>query len=449
MRQAEIRLQTASLPHRSVLVSNVGIRQQGTPWSYDWIQNGTCTGTKGWSMEDYVVVGAGIVGLATARALLTRRPGARVVVLEKADDVATAQTGHNSGVIHAGIYYAPGSLKSKLCRAGEQATKNFCDEHGIRYESVGKLVVATDELELKRMMALAKRAAANNISLSRVSSAELQEMEPHVRGVGGLLSPRTGIVDFREVARAMADEIVRLGGRVITRSEVRSISERSGPRGIEVVVQSDSGDFRTRRLIACGGLQADRLAMMAGLNVDFRIVPFRGEYYQLHSSRGELVRRLIYPVPNPDLPFLGVHLSPMIDGRITVGPNAVLGLSREGYPRGSFKAKDVASFATFPGMWRFSRTNVRTGIAEMRNSLFKSGYVKEVQRYCPEVVLEDLRPYPAGIRAQAIFRDGSTAEDFLFRETPRQLHVCNAPSPAATSAIPIAEMIADRVVERP
>ena len=401
---------------------------------------------KGVAVEDYVVVGAGIIGLATARALLLKRPGSRVVVLEKADDVATAQTGHNSGVIHAGIYYAPGSLKARLCRAGERATKDFCDVNGIHYETVGKLVVATDDVEMERMARLAERASQNGLELERVDAGRLRELEPHVRGVGAMLSPATGIVDFREVTRAMATEIVAHGGRVVTRSQVRAITERLGPQAGEVVVESDGGDFRARRLISCGGLQADRLAAMGGLDVDFRIVPFRGEYFQLPASRSGLVKRLIYPVPDPDLPFLGVHLSPTIDGRITVGPNAVLGFAREGYPKGSIRLRDVAAFASFPGFWRFARANVRTGVAEMRDSAFRSGYLRAVRKYCPDLTLDDLRPYPAGIRAQAITRAGTAVEDFLFRGTERQLHVCNAPSPAATSAIPIGQMIATRVL---
>ena len=388
------------------------------------------------------MVGAGIVGLATARALLLRRPGSRVLVLEKADDVATAQTGHNSGVIHAGIYYAPGSLKARLCRAGERATKDFCNLNGIRYKTIGKLVVATDDVELERMARLEDRAAVNGLELERLDAVRLRELEPHVRGVGALLSPATGTVDFREVARALAGEIVARGGRVITRSPVRGITELSG----EVAVDSDSGDFQAQRLVACGGLQADRLAAMGGLEVDFRIVPFRGEYFQLPASRAGLVERLIYPVPDPELPFLGVHLSPTIDGRITVGPNAVLGLAREGYPKGSVRLRDVTAFATFPGFWRFARANIRTGVAEMRDSAFRSGYLRAVRKYCPELTLDDLRPYPAGIRAQAVTRDGTSVEDFMFRETKRQLHVCNAPSPAATSAIPIGEMIATKVL---
>lgn len=397
-------------------------------------------------MEDYVIVGAGIVGLATARTLLLRRPGSSMVVLEKADDIATAQTGHNSGVIHAGIYYAPGSLKARLCRAGERATKDFCDANGIRYETVGKLVVATGDLELELMARLRDRAAQNGHKLERLDAGQLRELEPHVRGTGALLSPATGIVDFREVARAMAKEIVALGGRVVTRCQVRAITEHRSSQGGEVAVESDGGDFHARRLIACGGLQADRLAVMGGLDVDFRIVPFRGEYFQLPSSRAGLVERLIYPVPDPGLPFLGVHLSPTTDGRITVGPNAVLGLAREGYPKGSFRLGDLAAFAAFPGFWRFARANMRTGLGEMRDSAFRSGYLRAVRKYCPALTLDDLRPYPAGIRAQAITRDGTAVEDFLFRETERQLHVCNAPSPAATSAIPIGEMIATKVL---
>lgn len=394
-------------------------------------------------MEDLVVIGAGIVGLATAREVLRRRPGAAVLVLEKADDIASAQTGHNSGVIHAGLYYAPGSLKARLCRAGLRATKEFCDEHAIPYKTLGKLVVATDEVEVGRMERLAVRGAENGIELERIDGGRLAEMEPNVRGQAALLSPATGVVDFREVARAMARDIDELGGRVVTRSQVRSIREVAGPSG-EVVVGSDTGEYRTRKLVVCAGLQADRLAAMGGLAVDFQIVPFRGEYYQLPHDRSDVVRRLIYPVPDPGLPFLGVHLSPTIDGRVTVGPNAVLGFSRERHPRGSVTARDVAEYLTFPGMWRFAKSNIRTGVDEMRSSLFPQGYLELVRKYCPGLRLEDLRPYPAGIRAQAIMRDGTSVEDFLLRSTERQLHVCNAPSPAATSAIPIAGLIADK-----
>ncbi|WP_104081437.1 L-2-hydroxyglutarate oxidase [Cryobacterium sp. Y11] len=396
-------------------------------------------------MEDLIVIGAGIVGLATAREALRRRPGISVLVLEKADDVASAQTGHNSGVIHAGLYYAPGSLKARLCRAGEKATKDFCDEHGIHYETVGKLVVATDDVEIERLKALAERAAENGIKVEHINRDRLAEMEPNVRGREALISPATGIVDFRDVAHAMARDIEQMGGRVITRSQVRSIDERSGASG-KVVVGSDTGEYQTRQLVACAGLQADRVATMGGLDIDFQIIPFRGEYYQLPHDRWGIVQRLIYPVPDPDLPFLGVHLSPTIDGRITVGPNAVLGFSRERYPRGSITGRDVARFLAFPGMWRFAMNNIQTGVEEMRSSYFPRGYLKLVRKYCPGLELADLRPYPAGIRAQAIMRDGTSVEDFLFRSTDHQLHVCNAPSPAATSAIPIGALIVDKIL---
>ena len=396
-------------------------------------------------MEDLIVIGAGIVGLATAREALRRRPGISVLVLEKADDVASAQTGHNSGVIHAGLYYAPGSLKARLCRAGEKATKDFCDEHGIRYETVGKLVVATNDVEIERMKALAERAAENGIKVEHINGDRLAEMEPNVRGLEALISPATGIVDFRDVAHAMARDIEQMGGRVITRSQVRSIDERSGASG-KVVVGSDTGEYHTRQLVACAGLQADRVATMGGLDIDFQIIPFRGEYYQLPHDRWGIVQRLIYPVPDPDLPFLGVHLSPTIDGRITVGPNAVLGFSRERYPRGSITGRDVARFLAFPGMWRFAMNNIQTGVEEMRSSYFPRGYLKLVRKYCPGLELADLRPYPAGIRAQAIMRDGTSVEDFLLRFTDHQLHVCNAPSPAATSAIPIGALIVDKIL---
>lgn len=392
-------------------------------------------------MEDVVIVGAGIVGLATARALQERRPGVGVTVLEKADDVATAQTGHNSGVIHAGLYYAPESLKARLCRAGEAATKRFCADHGIAFRTPGKLVVATNDVEVERLRALGERAASNGIRLRRIARSDLAELEPRIVGREALLSPATGIVDYRAVARALVDDITSAGGRVITRACVRSIEERPG--GVRITC--DIGEMETRSLVACAGLQADRVARLGGLDLDVRIVPFRGEYHQLPAARSGIVDHLIYPVPDPALPFLGVHLTPMIDGRVTVGPNAVLGFAREGYRKGSVSVRDALSLATFAGLWRFAPGHLRTGWDEWRNSWSKRGYLGLVQKYCPELTTADLLPYPAGIRAQALGRDGRQVEDFLLRQTARQLHVCNAPSPAATSALPIGELIADRV----
>lgn len=394
-------------------------------------------------MEDLIIVGGGIVGLATARAALRAHPGSRVTVLEKADDVATAQTGHNSGVIHAGLYYAPGSLKARLCRAGEIATKKFCDAHQIAYRAVGKLVVATNPLEVERLHALEARAAQNGIALERVGGDQLREWEPNIVGQEALFSPATGIVDFRAVSRALAREVTEAGGRVVVRAEVRAIDERPADRLVHV--ESDIGVLRTRALVACAGLQADRVARLGGMEVDFRIVPFRGEYYQLPATHDRIVERLIYPVPDPDLPFLGVHLTPMIDGRVTVGPNAVLGFAREGYPKWSVNLRDVASYTAFSGLWKFAPGYLRTGLVELRNSLLRSGYLELVRKYCPSLTTADLLPYPAGIRAQAIGRDGRSVEDFLIRRSARQLHVCNAPSPAATSALPIGEHLAAQI----
>ncbi|KAE8763075.1 L-2-hydroxyglutarate oxidase [Georgenia thermotolerans] len=391
---------------------------------------------------DYLVIGGGIVGLSTALHLLAERPGSRVAVLEKERTLAAHQTGHNSGVIHAGIYYAPGSLKATLCRAGEAATKAFCDAHGIPYRTIGKLVVATTAAEVARLHRLGERAGVNGIAVEPVDRGRLRELEPHVTGLEALLVRSTGIVDYRAVARAMAEEVRAGGGEVLTGVEVTAI--REGADAVDVATPGRG--FRARRLVACAGLQADRVLRLGGVEPDFRIVPFRGEYYELPPTRAGLVEHLIYPVPDPELPFLGVHLSPTIDGRITVGPNAVLGLAREGYPKRAVSLRDVADFARFPGMWRFARANLRTGVAEAVNSVVKAGYLAQARKYCPSLTARDLRPHVAGIRAQAIMRDGTPAEDFLLRATPRQLHVANAPSPAATSALPIGRMIAARVL---
>jgi (S)-2-hydroxyglutarate dehydrogenase len=394
-------------------------------------------------MDDLVVVGGGIVGLATARAVLERRPDARITLLEKADEVGTGQTGHNSGVIHAGIYYAPGSLKARLSREGRIATVEFCERHGIPFELVGKLVVATDERERERLDALEGRARANGIELERIGEGELREREPEVRGVSAIWSPTTGIVDYRAVARALRAELEEAGVTVRLGTRVTGIAE--DPRGV-IVRTDDGGELRAARLVACAGLQADRIARLGGLRTDVRIVPFRGEYFELAPERSGIVRHLIYPVPDPSMPFLGVHLSPTIDGRMTVGPNAVLGLAREGYPRGSVSPRDVADFALYPGFWRMAARNARPAAIELRNSALKRGYLAECRKYAPSLALDDLRTRSAGIRAQAVRRDGALVEDFLIERTARQVHVLNAPSPAATSAIPIGRELADRLL---
>ena len=367
------------------------------------------------------------------------------MLLEKEAEVAAHQTGHNSGVIHAGVYYTPGSLKARLCRAGNRLTKQYCADHSIPIEECGKVIVATTPLEVSRLAELNERCKANEIAVEPITAARLREMEPYIAGLAGLWVPSTGIVDYRRVARAMAEEIRRQGGEIRLGVSATAITENTDEVNVSL---SDGGSFSSRQLIACAGLQADRLARAAGLEVDFRIVPFRGEYFRLRSEQSDLVRRLIYPVPNPELPFLGVHLTRMIGGYITVGPNAVLGLSREGYSHFSLSLKDAAETLRYPGFWRLARKHWRSGYREIGGSLFKSRYLRECQKYCPELQLEDLQPYPAGIRAQVVLADGTLVHDFLFADTPRMVHVLNAPSPAATAAMPIAELIAERAKVR-
>lgn len=391
---------------------------------------------------DHCVVGGGIVGLATALAILRRRPGSSLLILEKEDEVARHQTGHNSGVIHAGIYYQPGSLKARLCTEGLRATKAFCDEHGIRYETCGKLIVATDAVEDARIDALYDRATANGLSLRRIGAGELKDMEPNIVGTGALLSPETAIVDYREVSRRMAALVTGAGAELLLGTRVDRVVEG----GSDVEIGSGDRSWRARKVVFCAGLQSDRLARLAGARVDYRIVPFRGEYYRLPPERNDIVSHLIYPAPDPDLPFLGIHLTRMIDGSVTVGPNAVLGLAREGYPRLSVNPRDLFDLASYGGFWKLIYANRRHALAELRDSLSRRGYLEACRKYCPGLTLDDLQPYPAGIRAQAVTRDGVAIHDFLFAGTDRTLHVCNAPSPAATSAIPIGSMITDRLL---
>jgi (S)-2-hydroxyglutarate dehydrogenase len=395
-------------------------------------------------MYDFCVIGGGIVGLATATSLLDAFPGCELVVVEKESDVGRHQTGHNSGVIHAGIYYAPGSLKARLCREGAAATKAFCTEHDIPFETCGKLLVATTPLEVQRMDDLQARAAVNGIECERLDAAELVKREPNITGLGALFVPSTGIVDYRLVCAALRQQVVDQGGAVETDAKVDLIAET----GSWVEVRAGQRSWTAHQVVACAGLQADRMARLAGIDTDFQIVPFRGEYFRLPPSKSDVVRSLIYPIPDPDLPFLGIHLTRMIDGSVTVGPNAVLGFAREGYRKGSVSGRDVATFAVFPGFWKVIRQNLRSGAREMRNSLWRKGYLEECRKYCPSLTVEDLLPYEAGIRAQAVRRDGTLEHDFLFADTARTLHVCNAPSPAATSALPIGRMIAERAAEQ-
>ncbi|MDX9663390.1 L-2-hydroxyglutarate oxidase [Pseudomonas sp. P5_152] len=392
---------------------------------------------------DYCIIGGGIVGLATAMALLERQPGASLLILEKEAVLAQHQTGHNSGVIHAGIYYAPGSLKADLCKRGAEATKAFCIEHQIKFDVCGKLLVASTPLEVSRMHALYERSKQNGLKVEQLDAAELRRREPNIVGLGGLFLDATGIVDYRQVCQAMARVIEAAGGEIRLQTSVTAISESAD----SVTVSSLDQVWQARQLVACAGLQSDRLAKLAGVKIDHQIIPFRGEYYRLPASRNEIVNHLIYPIPDPELPFLGVHLTRMIDGSVTVGPNAVLGLGRENYRKFSINWRDVAEYASFPGFWKTIWNNLGSGTTEMKNSLFKRGYLEQCRKYCPSLEVDDLLPYEAGIRAQAVMRDGTLVHDFLFAETPRMVHVCNAPSPAATSAIPIGQMIAEKILK--
>jgi len=393
---------------------------------------------------DYCIIGGGIVGLATAMALLQQRPGASLLILEKEASLGRHQTGHNSGVIHAGIYYAPGSLKAELCKRGAQATKDFCREHDIAFDVCGKLLVASNPLEMQRMQALYERSQQNGLKVERLDAAELARREPNIAGLGALFVDATGIVDYKQVCYAMAKVIEQAGGEVRLGTTVQAIREL----GEHVEIRDQNQTWHARQLVACAGLQSDRLARLAGVKIDHQIIPFRGEYYRLPASKNQIVNHLIYPIPDPELPFLGVHLTRMIDGSVTVGPNAVLGFGRENYRKFGVNWRDVAEYASFPGFWKTIWNNLGSGTTEMKNSLFKRGYLEQCRKYCPSLQVEDLLPYEAGIRAQAVMRDGTLVHDFLFAETPRMVHVCNAPSPAATSAIPIGEMIAEKILKQ-
>ena len=394
-------------------------------------------------MYDYAIIGGGIVGLSTALELQRRNPRKTIVILEKETGVARHQTGHNSGVIHAGIYYEPGSLKAKFCKQGLVETLEFCEKHDIPYEQCGKLIVATNELELERMHALYERALINELDVDLLDAEQLKEREPNVTGVGAIHLRTTSITNFLRICEKQAELFEAGGGEIRLGTEVCSMTEEDD----NVVIDTGDGILQARFLIACGGLQADRLADMLGIETDFRVIPYRGEYYELPESKNDIVRHLIYPVPDPSLPFLGVHLTRMIDGKLTVGPNAVQAWKREGYSRINVSLRDSLDMLGFPGFWKVAARFFRNGVRETWNSFWKPGYLKLVQKYCPSVELADLKPYPPGVRAQAVLRDGTLLHDFLFVGTARSLHVCNAPSPAATSAFPIAEHICNKVEE--
>jgi len=385
---------------------------------------------------DYCVIGAGIVGLSVAYKLVEKRPNASILILEKESDIGGHQTSHNSGVIHAGIYYAPQSLKARLCRQGLVETKAFCDRYELPNECCGKLIVATNKIEEERVQQLFSQANINGANVHLLGKSELRQLEPNIEGTLAILSPETGIVDYLSIAQKLR-EILATKAHMVLNETVTNIQEQQD----QVAVSTQCKTYFAKKLIACGGLQADRIALLAGLELDCKIVPFRGEYFKLPESKNNIVRHLIYPAPDPKLPFLGIHLTRMIDGGVTVGPNAVLGWSREGYKKYSVDSRDITDFLRFPGFWRLIWKNRIHAATEIKNSILKSAYLKECQKYCPSLRIEDLLPYRTGIRAQVVSLDGVALHDFLIKKTARMLHVINAPSPAATSALPIANMI--------
>jgi L-2-hydroxyglutarate oxidase len=389
----------------------------------------------------YVIVGGGIVGLATAHHLLTERPGARVTVLEKEPGWGAHQTGHNSGVIHAGVYYKPGSLKARLCHAGSRSMVKFCLEHGIPVKVCGKLIVATDSSELPRLRALHERSVANGLDVRLVSPAEARSFEPEINAVRAMHVRSTGIVDYGQVCDVLATLLADGGATLLPGVEVRGIRTA----GREVVLGTTAGAVRADVLINCAGLQADRIARLAGVRPPARIIPFRGEYYELAPDRRHLVRGLIYPVPDPAFPFLGVHLTRMIDGSVHAGPNAVLALAREGYRWRDVRPRDVADALAWPGLWRLARRHYRYELTEIRRSLSRRLFAASLARLVPAVGPDDLRPAHAGVRAQAITRTGELVDDFLIVAGQRQVHVLNAPSPAATSSLEIARHIVEQL----
>lgn len=388
---------------------------------------------------DVAVIGGGIIGLATAMTLARKHPDRRIVVLEKEGEIALHQTGHNSGVIHAGIYYAPGSQKAGFCYTGNLELRKYCDERGIDYEMCGKVIVATDESEVPRLHDLFARGKANGVKgLELIGRERLREIEPHAAGVEAIWSPETGIVDYRRVSQAYATDFGEMGGRLRLNTRVEHVARR----GNTIHIDTDTDSIAALGVINCGGLQADMIARDMGERAGLRIVPFRGEYFSLRPEKERLVNGLIYPVPDPKLPFLGVHFTKRVDGSVEAGPNAVLSLKREGYGKASFDVEDALDIATHPGFWRMSMTHWMTGMKEQYRSLFKSSFVESLQKLVPSIEPEDVWQPSAGVRAQAIDDSGALLQDFKILRGDRAVHVLNAPSPAATSSLPISRHIA-------
>lgn len=393
---------------------------------------------------DLAIIGGGIVGLATAYRVLEQFPGRRVVVLEKEPHVAQHQTGHNSGVLHSGIYYRPGSLKAINCRLGKQAMEAFCQAEGIPYEICGKVIVATCEAELPALRTIYERGQANGVRCQIIGREELVELEPHAAGIEAIHVPEAGIVDYHQVCERLVQRVTERGASVSCSARVEKLRRVT----TSVVLVTTAGEFSASQVINCAGLHSDRVTRIAGDNPAAQIVPFRGEYYRLRPSGEHLCRNLIYPVPDPSFPFLGVHFTRMIEGGIECGPNAVLALAREGYRWSDIRVADLCETLTYGGFWKLAAKYWRTGCGEMWRSLSKRAFVQALQRLVPEVRVEHLETAPAGVRAQAVSPDGSMVDDFLLVESPHMIHVCNAPSPAATASLNIGKMVAEKLVDR-
>jgi L-2-hydroxyglutarate oxidase len=394
-------------------------------------------------MHEYAVIGGGIVGLATAVAVGKKYPKARILVLEKEQDVAQHQTGRNSGVIHSGIYYKPGSLKARFAREGNRSMVEFCSEHGIKHAVCGKVIVATKPSELPLLDSLFQRGLDHQLAVARLSPEQVQETEPHVRCLAGINVRSTGIVNYREVSAKYVELVKSNGGTVRTGIRVDRLRKLNGTQ----VIETPHGDFEAGFIINCAGLFSDRVARYSGLDPAAKIVPFRGEYYELFPERRHLVKSLIYPVPNPEFPFLGVHFTRMIDDSVHAGPNAVLAFKREGYSRTDINCADLFETLTFSGFWNLARRYYRDGIMEMLRSVSKRAFVKSLQQLIPEITEDDLVPTHSGVRAQALMPDGKLVDDFLIVKGRNSIHVCNAPSPAATASLEIGRFVANQVPE--
>jgi L-2-hydroxyglutarate oxidase len=392
-------------------------------------------------MYDFAIIGGGIVGLSVGMALGKQYPDCKILLLEKESQWAFHQTGNNSGVIHSGVYYKPGSFKAKFCRDGCQSMVEFCQEHDIPHEVCGKVIVATEEKELPLLENLYQRGLQNGIPVARIAAEEVKEYEPYVNCLAGIRVFSTGIADYKKVAQKYAELIEQQGGDLQLNTRVLKI--RNTLQG--QVVETNQGDFSARFVVNCAGLQSDRVAKLGGVNPQAKIVPFRGEYYELTPEKRYLVKGLIYPVPNPDFPFLGVHFTRMIDGTVHAGPNAVLSLKREGYKKTDFDLRDFAEVMAFPGFWKLAAKNYDEGFKEIVRSFSKAAFVRSLQRLIPDVQMNDVIPTHAGVRAQALMDDGKLVDDFLIIPGDRSIHVCNAPSPAATSSIEIGKAVAAQI----